>query len=114
MTKIKISKLDKLAIYISKLVGSMPFFFFCCVLVFIPFFLPSSLSIVQFISSGFLQLILLPIMVINQNIASKISDMETRDNFREDIKLDKQDMIANDQIIKLLKKLDKKINIDKA
>jgi len=109
MIKLKISKLDRLAILISKMVGSMPFFFFCCILVFIPFIFHSSLAIVQFISSGFLQLILLPIMLINQNIASKISDMETRSNFAKNINLDKKDLSDNEKMIKILKKIDKKI-----
>ena len=109
MPKLKISKLDRIAIKISNIVGTMPFFFACCILVFIPFILPHTLTMVQFISSGFLQLVLLPLMVINQNIASKLSDMETRGNFNKDLKINKKELSDSEKIIKLLNKLNKKL-----
>jgi hypothetical protein len=82
-----LSRLDTLALTIAKYVGTMYFFFFCCVLVFVPFAVPSTLSLVLFISSGFLQLILLPIIVISGNLQSRHMEVVASIRYENDVKL---------------------------
>ena len=67
---------EKLAVTVTLLVGTMAFFYLCNVLVIIPLLIPAALPTVQFISSGWLQLILLPVLLIGQNI---LSDRQKRD-----------------------------------
>ena len=65
---------DKIALWITNKVGTFPFFIFTICLSMSPFMIPSLMPAVQFISSAFLQLILLPLIMIGQNLQSKHSE----------------------------------------
>jgi hypothetical protein len=66
-----ISTTDKIALYIIGIVGTFEFFVICNILILIPFYFTSALPLVQFVSSGWLQLVLLPIIIISQNIDTR-------------------------------------------
>jgi len=112
-----LSKLDKLALFITKGVGSMGFFFVCVVLVIIPFFFVSSMSVVQYISSGILQLILLPLILISQNLQGRHAELRAEHDLETNVKaekeietiirhLEKQDEIMLD-ILKRIERMEK-------
>ena len=50
------------------IVGTMGFFYACVILVTVPLLLPSTMPVVQYISSGYLQLILLPLLMVGAGI----------------------------------------------
>ena len=62
---------DRFALWIANKVGTLPFFWLCNALVVIPFIIPKAMSIVQFISSGYLQLVLLPLILIATNLQNR-------------------------------------------
>lgn len=86
----RLTFLDKTALFITERVGTMGFFFFCVILVTIPLFAPKSLPVVQYISSGYLQLILLPLIMVGQNLQSRHSEIRSEIDFKTNIKAEKE------------------------
>lgn len=86
----RLSKMDKLSLYITSKAGSMGFFFFCIFLVAIPLFLSSSISVVHYISSGILQLVLLPLILISQNLQSRHAELRADHDFETNVKTEKE------------------------
>ena len=68
----------------------MGFFFFCVVLTLTPFAFKDLMPFVQFISSAFLQLVLLPIIMIGQNIQSKDQDRKAKIDFEINQKAERE------------------------
>lgn len=112
-----LSPLDKFAMFITNTVGTMGFFFVCCVLVTIPLVVTSTLPIVQYISSGILQLIFLPLIMVGQNLQGRYTEIRAQHDFETNVKaekeietillhLEKQDQIMI-QILHKLEKLEK-------
>jgi uncharacterized membrane protein len=85
-----LSKLDRLALFITKKVGSMGFVFACVILVAIPIFFTSTISIVQYISSGILQLILLPLILVGQNLMGRHAELRAKHDFETNVKAEKE------------------------
>lgn len=86
----RLSKLDKLALFVTKKVGSMGFFFACVLLVAIPLIFSSTISTVQYISSGILQLILLPLIMVGQNLQGKHAELRAEHDFETNVKAEKE------------------------
>jgi len=93
--KEKLSTTDKIALWITGKVGTFPFFIFCTILVIIPLLFPDVkwlMTTVLFISSAFLQLVLLPLIMISQNLqgahseARADADYEVNKKAEEEIK----------------------------
>lgn len=80
-------------------VGSETFVLFCILLTFTPLVFPSTLAIVQFISSGFLQLVLLPIILIASNLQSRHDQLRADNDYEVNMK-------AESEIRELHRKLD--------
>ena len=102
----KLTKAEKIAHFITARIGTMPFFVICNILVLLSLTVKSSISVVQFISSSWLQLILLPLIMIEQNRQSKHDELRAE----HDYELDKADYAIDlaadkklDTIIRLLK-----------
>ncbi|MDD2822779.1 MAG: DUF1003 domain-containing protein [Candidatus Daviesbacteria bacterium] len=115
--KSSLSSLDKFAIFITKIVGTMWFVLACCVLVVIPLIVGSTLPIVQYISSGILQLILLPLIMVGQNLQGRYTEIRAQHDFDTNVKaekeietiilhLEKQDKVMM-EILKRIEKLEK-------
>jgi uncharacterized membrane protein len=103
MHKSSLSTLDKLALFITKKVGSMGFFFMCVLLVTVPLFFVSTLSVVQYISSGILQLILLPLILVSQNLQERHAEIRAEHDLETNVKAEKE----IEAIIKHLENQDK-------
>jgi uncharacterized membrane protein len=113
--KSRLSKTDKIALFVTKHIGTMTFFYFCLVLVTIPLFYKPSMPIVQYISSGYLQLILLPLIMVGQNLQGRHAELRAEHDYQTNVKaekeiesillhLEKQD----EMMLKILEKLDSK------
>lgn len=74
----KMSRATKVAVWIVGVVGTFQFFAGCVVLTFVPTLFHQTLFVVQFVSSAFLQLVLLPLILIAGNVQAdhleKIAD----------------------------------------
>jgi len=86
----KLTKTDKLALFITGKVGTMGFFYVCLVLVTVPLIFNSTLPVVQYISSGYLQLILLPLILVGQNLASRHSELRAEHDYNTNVKAEKE------------------------
>ena len=113
----RLSKTDKLALFITKKIGTMGFFYLCVILATLPVFVPTTISVVQYISSGYLQLILLPLILVGQNLQSRHSELRTQHDYETNVKsekeieaillhLEKQDELML-EILKRIEKLEK-------
>lgn len=115
--KSRLSGTDKVALFITRHVGTMTFFYFCLVLVSIPLVYNPAMPVVQYISSGYLQLILLPLILVGQNLQGRHSELRAQHDYETNVKaekeieaillhLEKQDETMLD-ILKRIEKLEK-------
>lgn len=84
--KQRLSRSDKFAIWITDHVGTMYFFYICCVLALIPLWFTSLLPIVQFVSSAFLQLVLLPLIILSQNLQNRHAELRAEEDYKVNVK----------------------------
>ena len=81
----KFNEINKqIALFGVSKIGSMGFFYFCIILVTIPLFLPKTELVVQYISSGFLQLIFLPLIMVGQKLQG-LKDQKKLDEILEQL-----------------------------
>ena len=88
--KSRLSKADKIALFITKRIGTMTFFYFCLVFVSLPLFFNSTMPFVQYISSGYLQLLLLPLILVDQNLQSRHSELRAQHDYETNLKAEKE------------------------
>ncbi len=81
---------DKIALFITRHVGTMTFFYFCAVLVTTPLIFPTALPIVQYISSGYLQLIILPLIMVGQNLQGRHAELRAQHDYETNVKAEKE------------------------
>ena len=101
--KESLSRHERLMLWIAGIVGSTAFVIFCVLLTFTPLVFPSTLNIVQFVSSGFLQLVLLPIILIAGNLQGRHSELRAEAEYEATLKTEKD----TEDILKRLEKLEK-------
>ncbi|HEY3414896.1 MAG TPA: DUF1003 domain-containing protein [Armatimonadota bacterium] len=82
--------LEKFAIWMTNRVGTMAFFFFCVILVTVPLIYKPSMTVIQYISSGYLQLILLPLIMVGQNLQSRAADLRAENDYEINIKAERE------------------------
>ncbi|HET7099074.1 MAG TPA: DUF1003 domain-containing protein [Patescibacteria group bacterium] len=85
-----LTKTDKIALFITSKIGKMGFFYFCVILVTIPLVIPSTMPLVQYISSGYLQLILLPLILIGQNLQGRHAELRAQHDYETNVKAEKE------------------------
>jgi uncharacterized membrane protein len=88
---------DRIAVFITSIVGTMWCAYVFAVMVLIPLEYPNSNTVIQYISSAFLQLILLPLIMVGQNVQGRISETRAKHDhkmIKEELKQIK-DMNAN-------------------
>ena len=90
---------ERVILKIATGVGSTAFLIFCVLLSFTPFVFPSTLAMVQFISSGFLQLVLLPIIVIKQVLDARHDKIRADEEYEVNVKAEKD----TEEILKILR-----------
>lgn len=88
--KSHLSKADKVALFITGKIGTMGFFYACVILATIPIFVKPAMPIVQYISSGFLQLVLLPLILIGQNLQGRHAELRAENDYKTNIKAEKE------------------------
>ena len=76
----------RLAAWITSHVSTMSFFWLCFILVTIPLIWKSSMPTVQYISSGYLQLILLPILGIGQAMQTRHAELMAQSDYAVNLK----------------------------
>ena len=120
--KEKLSVTNKIAMWITSKVGTFGFFVFTICLTIIPFIIPGLMSTVQFISSAFLQLVLLPLIMMGQNLQSAHTDARSEADFEVNTKaeleietilthLENQNAILqqqNEVMMEMMKKIESK------
>ena len=111
--KDNLSITDKIALWITNKVGTFGFFVFTICLTLRPFIIPGLMTAVQFISSAFLQLVLLPLIMIGQNLQSKHSEERAEADFEINTKAEVEIRTIlehlenqNEGIIKIMEKLE--------
>ena len=88
--KSRLSKTDKVALFVVKRVGTMGFFYACAVMVTIPLFFAPAMPVVQYISSGYLQLILLPLIMVGQNLQGRHAELRAEHDYETNVKAEKE------------------------
>ena len=68
---------------VGHIVGTMGFFWFCLMLSLFPILVPRVMTTVQFVSSGILQLCLLPLIMVGQNLQGRMAEDAREKNARE-------------------------------
>jgi len=71
---------ELIAKYITLMVGTMWCVYAFAILVIIPLFFPATQTIVMYISSSFLQLILLPLIMVGQDILNRKSEKRAEED----------------------------------
>ena len=113
--KESLTPLERAAVWVTDHIGTIEFFILCNVMVASTLVFPKIVVIVQFISSAWLQLVLLPLIMIGQNIQGKHSEARAEADFEVNTKaeLEIETIIAhlenqNEAILQILNKLDMK------
>ncbi|MCX6703930.1 MAG: DUF1003 domain-containing protein [Candidatus Woesebacteria bacterium] len=113
--KSRLSKTDKIALFITKKVGTMGFFYFCLALVTLPLIFSWAMPTVQYLSSGYLQLILLPLILVGQNLQSRHAELRAQHDYETNVKAEKEieaillHLEKQDEImLEILRKIDSK------
>lgn len=111
--KKRLSVSQRIALWGIKHVGTMEFFYFCIVLVTLPLIFPTILPVVQYISSGYLQLILLPLIMVGQNLQGAHSELRAEQDYETNKKAEKEIetvLLHLENQGKLIEELHKKID----
>ena len=85
-----LSNTDKVALFITKRIGTMNFFYFCLVLAAVPVAFPLALPTIQYVSSGFLQLVFLPLIMVGQNLQGRHSELRAQHAYETNVKAEKE------------------------
>lgn len=101
-----LSFLDRFALFLTNWIGTIYCFIIFCILVFIPFAFPSTLTMVQFISSAFLQLVLLPLIMVAGNLQQRHAEFKAEEDYQINIKAEKEIEELKKSIEEINNKLD--------
>jgi hypothetical protein len=111
-----LSLTDRIALKATSIVGTMGFFYTCMVMVTIPLLAPKVMPVVQYISSGYLQLILLPLIMVGQNLQGKHTELRAENDYQVNMKAEREIEVLyqhieyqNAILLALMQKLDVKM-----
>ncbi|KND48630.1 MAG: membrane protein-like protein [Parcubacteria bacterium C7867-005] len=125
-TKLSLPYLDAFALVITRKVGSMGFFFLLCLWtvawllwnVYAPIelrFDPAPAFVIWLFISNLIQLVLLPMVMVAQNIEGRVADQRAQDDFEINSRSEKEIEVIlahlenqNELLMELSKKIDKK------
>lgn len=88
--KNRLSKTDRAALSVTSVVGTMGFFYACLALVTIPLIFSSTMPFIHYLSSGYLQLLLLPLILVSQNLQSRHSELRAQHDYETNAKAEKE------------------------
>jgi uncharacterized membrane protein len=86
----RLSRPDKIALFITSKIGTMGFFYACVILATIPLIFTPAMPVVQYVSSGFLQLVLLPLILIGQNLQGRHAELRAQNDYVTNVKAEKE------------------------
>jgi hypothetical protein len=91
---------DKIAIRATKFFGSMPMFWIFCIWAFLPLIpiFENYKETILYISSGFIQLVALPLLMVGQQLLNKKSEVRSA---QDHITLNEQFKSLNDLILEI-------------
>ena len=98
-----LTKLEKMAVFVTDHIGTVEFAIFCIILVSIPLVWKSTMTVILYISSAYLQLVFLPLIMVGQNLQNRHSEKKADIDYELDVKVDEQ----IGQIISRLEEQDK-------
>ena len=87
--KESLTKLERAAVWVTDHIGTIEFAIFCIIFVSIPLVWKSSMSVVLYISSGYLQLVFLPLIMVGQNLQNRHSEKRAQADYEVDLKNDR-------------------------
>ena len=96
---------NTIAVFITNIVGTMWCAYAFAILVIIPLFYPQTNTFIQYISSAFLQLVLLPLIMVGQNVLNSVTENRAkRDHkmIKEELSKIREMSAENDKIIEML------------
>lgn len=94
-----LTEVERVALWVVDRIGTVGFFLFCVLLATTPIILPSTMPVIQYVSSGYLQLILLPLILLGQNLQGRHSEARAEADFKVNLK-------AEQEVMKILKHLE--------
>ena len=101
--KDKLTKSEKVGLYIVSKTWTLQCVCLFFIMVTIPLIRPNTMQVVQYVSSWYLQLILLPLIILGQNAQNKLEETKADINFARDMEMD-------EKVEKILLSLKKKID----
>ncbi len=109
----KLTLQDRIALRATSVVSTMWFFYACFAMVSGPLILPATKDAVQYISSGYLQLIQLPLIMVGQNLQSQHSELRAENDYQVNMKAEREIEVLyqhleyqNAVLIAMMKKLE--------
>ncbi len=105
----KMSLIEKAALRITKGVGTMTTFFLFCGLAFVSF--PAAMethdviTIVSWIAQTFLQLVLLPLLMVGQNLQGRAGEIRNENDYEIDLKTEAEIQDIQSKLDSILKKI---------
>jgi len=88
--KSRLTKTEKIALFITNKIGTMGFFYACVCLALTPLVFHPSLPVIQYVSSGFLQLVLLPLIMIGQNLQGRHAELRAEHDYQTNLKAERE------------------------
>ena len=85
-----VTPMDKVAIWLVSKLGTMTFFWLCFAMVTLPLVYPNSMPVVQYVSSGYLQLLFLPLIMIAGNLQQRRAELREESSYKISVKQDIQ------------------------
>ena len=104
------TRADRAAAWIvAHIIGTVGFVWFCLMLALFPLLVPRAMTAVQFISSGVLQLVLLPVLLIGQQQAeARRSEIEAQSQGRHEAR-EKRAARHQEQLLERIEQLCERI-----
>jgi uncharacterized membrane protein len=81
---------DRIALQTMNVVGTMGFFYACLAMVTLPLLVPPTMPVLQYISGGKLQLLLLPLIMVGQNLQTRHAEIRAENDYRVNMKAERE------------------------
>lgn len=89
-----LTKTEMIALWINDHVGTIEFAIFCLILVTVPIAAPRTQTVIFYISSGYLQLVLLPMILLGGNIQSRRMEEIEEERYKHMLGLEERILTA--------------------
>jgi uncharacterized membrane protein len=101
---------DSIAVFVTSIVGTMWCAYIFSIMVLLPLVYPNTNTVIQYISSAFLQLILLPLIMVGQTVQGRTTEQRARKDHKM-IKAELQELRdMHGEINEILKEIKEKVS----